>query len=406
MSRLTTSNQNNMKILSKTYNICLILFTLSLIACNSPAYISGRIEAVENKGSRIYLIEPLTLREVAGSYLGKVIDTAIIRSDGSFEFQHPPKTKDPVMLELAVQPSGSAPNYLQVDDPAGSNYMPIVWQWGEKLQITARWDQFQKSFSIEHPSEINKALSDLRDINQEAYQTYLAGKEWELEDGSQLLEKEEAILHYQKQLIAFANSTPYLMPALVAMRWVSPVSNYERVPEFLVDLCNKWKKSEPNHPWVTALCQESDPSNLPVLVGAVFPNLRLPMISGDTLSLSDALGKRLTIIDLWASWCGPCRKENRDVLIPLWNEYHDKGFKIIAIGLESDASSWREAVERDGTSGWFQASHVKGDEEPLFKLMRVQTIPANFIVDSQGVVLAKNIHGTALSDWVKSYLKK
>jgi thiol-disulfide isomerase/thioredoxin len=298
-----------------------------------------------------------------------------------------------------------APNYLQVDDPAGSNYMLIVWQWGENLQITARWDQFQKSFSIERPSEINRALLDLRDISQEAYQTYLAGKDWELEDGSQLLEKEDAILQYQKQLIAFANSTPYLMPTLVAMRWVSPVSNYEHVPEFLVDLSNKWKKTEPDHPWVTALYQESNPSNLPVLVGAVFPNLKLPMISRDTLSLNDLLGKRLTIIDLWASWCAPCRKENRDVLIPLWDKYHDQGLQIIAIGLESDPSSWRDAVERDGTSGWFQASHVLGDEEPLFKLMRVQTIPANFILDSHGVVLAKNVHGSALIDWVKDFLK-
>ena len=394
-----------MKILSKTYNISLILFTSSLIACHSSAYISGRIEGAENKGSKIYLIEPATLREVAGSYLGKVIDSALVDSDGSFEFQYPPKTKEPVLLELAIQPSGSAPNFLQVDDPTGSNYMVIVWQWRENLQITARWDQFQKSFSIEHPSEINRALLDLRDINEKAYQTYLAGKNWELEDGSQLLEKEDAISQYQKQLIAFANSTPYLMPALVAMRWVSPADNYEHIPEFLVDLSNKWKKTEPDHPWVKALCQESDPSNLPVLVGSVFPNLKLPMISRDTLSLSDLLGKRLTIIDLWASWCAPCRKENREILIPLWDKYHDQGLRIIAIGLESDASSWRGAVKQDGTSDWSQASHVVGDEEPLLKLMRVQTIPANFILDSQGVVLAKNVHGSALTDWVKDFLK-
>ncbi|MCJ7757314.1 MAG: hypothetical protein MUP24_04140, partial [Gillisia sp.] len=135
----------------------LILMTLTLIACHSPADISGRLEGIEQEDIKIYLIEPETLREVAASYFGKVIDSAVVNSDGSFEF-HPeasgPKTKEPVLLELAIQLSGKAPNYLQTDDPMRSNYMPIVWQLGKPLQITARLDEFQKSFSIEHPSEI------------------------------------------------------------------------------------------------------------------------------------------------------------------------------------------------------------------------------------------------------------
>ena len=97
--------------------ISLILMTLTLIACHSPADISGRLEGVEKKDVKIYLIEPETLREVAASYFGKVIDSALVNSDGSFEFRNLPKTKEPVLLELAVQPSGKAPNYLQTDDP-------------------------------------------------------------------------------------------------------------------------------------------------------------------------------------------------------------------------------------------------------------------------------------------------
>ena len=118
--------------------------TLILIACHSPADISGTLEGLEKKNTKIYLIEPETLREVAASYFGKVIDSAVVNSDGSFEFHNVPKTKEPVLLELAVQPSGKAPNYLQTDDPFRSNYMPILWQLGEPLQITAKMDEFQK----------------------------------------------------------------------------------------------------------------------------------------------------------------------------------------------------------------------------------------------------------------------
>jgi len=352
---------------------------------------------------RLYLIEPENLRDIGASYFGKVIDSAIVDSYGSFEFRNLPKAKDSVLLEVAVQQPARAPNYLITDNPIRSNYMPIIWQSGESIRITAKLDAFRKSFSIEQPSEINKALLDLRDISQNAYKSYLAGKYWQLEEGSQLLEKEHSILQYQTKLMNFADSTQYLIPAMVALRWVSPGNYYERVPEFLVGQCTKWKKKQAGHPWVKQLCKESDPADLPVLVGDIFPDLKLPMLTKDTLQLKDLLGNKLTIIDLWASWCAPCRSENREVLVPLWDEYHEHGLEIIAYGLESDEPAWREAAELDGANRWHQASDLQGDDALFLKSIRIQSIPANFILDDKGVVLAKNIHGRELMDFVKSF---
>jgi len=394
----------------KTYTIKnligLILIVFTLIACQSPAYISGKLEGINKKDLKIYLIEPESLQEVAASYFGKVLDSAIINLEGRFEFHNVPLTKEPVLLELAIQLSGKSPNHLQTDDPLMSNYMPIVWKLGELLEITANVEEFQNSFSMENPSEVNKALLDLRDINEKAYLNYLAGKHWEVEDGSQLLEKEHAILQYQTELIKFADSTPNFIPAMVALRWVSPENDYERVPEFLVRQCENWKKELPDHPWVQQLCKQSDPFNLPVLEGDVFPNLKLPMITKDTLYLKDLLGSKLTIIDLWASWCAPCRRENREILGPIWEDYHDQGLHIIAYGLESHISAWESAIERDGANRWLHASDLQGDDAPFLKKIRIQTIPANFILDAEGVVIAKNVHGKALMEFVKRYMEK
>ncbi len=384
----------------------IFIMALILKACHSPVYISGKIEGIEKKDTKIYLIEPEELLEVAASYFGKVIDSVVVNSYGRFEFHNVPKTQESVVFELAVQLSGKASNYLQTNNPITSNYMPIVWQPGEVIQITAKWDEFQNSFSIQNPSEINKALLDLRDINIKAYQTYLAGKHWEVEDGDQLMEKEHDILQYQNKLIEFANNSPYIIPAFTALRWVSPENNYERVPEFLVNQCNTWKEKQPDHPWVKELCEISDASKLPVLLGDEFPNFELPMITKDTVSLKDQLGSKLTIIDLWASWCAPCRKENREVLVPLWEDYHDKGLQIIAYGLETDERTWRTAAERDGANRWLQASDLHGDDAPFLKYIRVQTIPANFILDDKGVVIAKNVHGKALMDLVKHHIEE
>ncbi|QVY66289.1 TlpA disulfide reductase family protein [Polaribacter sp. Q13] len=385
--------------------ISFILLILILIACQSPAPISGKIEGILKKDLKIYLIQPENLKEVAASYFGKVIDSAVVNSDGSFKFYHFPKSKEPILLELALQLPDKYPTYLQTENTAKSNYMPILWQSGNTIRITAKIDEFQKSFSIENPSKINKTFLELRDINQKAYQTYLKDKNWDVHKGDQLLQKEHAILQYQQELINFADSTELLMPALLALRWVSPVYNYERVPEFLVNQCNKWKEKAPNHPWVKQLCEQSESSKLPVLLGDKFPNIKLPMITKDTLNIEKVLGNKLTIIDLWASWCAPCRKENREFLLPIYKEYHKQGLQIIAYGLESDEATWKAAINRDGANIWLHTSELQGDNALFLKQIRISTIPANFILNNKGIVIAKNIHGNAIKDWVKNYMK-
>jgi thiol-disulfide isomerase/thioredoxin len=394
-----------MKITTITHTLTTIILVLTLIGCQEPANISGNLQGDNQEGSKIYLIQPQSLRAVAGSYFGLVIDSAMVNSNGDFVFQNLPKTTEPILLELAIQPSGKAPNQLQVDDPTTANFMPIAWQIGETIEISAKWNEFQKSFSIANPSEINKALLDLRDTHQNAYQSYLKGNPWEQDGAHSLLAKEHAILQYQTALINFADNTKHLLPALVALRWVSPVNDFERVPEFLVRQCTKWNETQSNHPWVAELCEQSKPSNLPVLLGSEFPNIKLPTMAQDTLNLYKELGSKLTIIDLWASWCAPCRIENRDILVPIWEKHHENGVKIIGFSLEGNAASWESAAEKDGADRWLQASELQGDDTPMLRRIRVRTIPANFILDENGIVLAKNIHGQALINWVNEYLK-
>ncbi len=383
-----------------------VLLVLNLTACNSPAVISGTVEGAEKENTKIYLIQPEDLQHVAASYLGKIIDSAIVDTNGSFAFHNLPDTKEPTLYELAVQPTAKAGNYFNNELNTSVNYMPIVWQNGEQIQITARFTEFQKSFSIANPSEINRSLLNLRDIKQDAYQTNLANKQWNVEEGDELMAKEHAVLQYQTALIEFTNSTPHLLPAMVALRWVSPENDYERIPEFLVDQCTKWKKTQPDHPWVQQLCKESEPKNLPVLIGDKFPNIQLPMMTKDTVLLNNVLGEKLTIVDLWASWCAPCRIENRKVLAPLYNEYHDQGLEIVAYALESDERSWKAAAKRDGADRWLQSSDLQGDDAPFLKKIRVRTITANFILHSSGVVIAKNIHGEELMGLVRSSFEK
>tara|TARA_R110002050_G_scaffold297339_1_gene458586 strand:+ start:4884 stop:6068 length:1185 start_codon:yes stop_codon:yes gene_type:complete len=385
--------------------ISFFVIAFTLMACGNSAAISGKITDANKAGAIVYLIKPESLRSVGAAYFGEVIDSAEVKADGRFEFLRLPPSEQPVLFELAMQTNGKAANYLQTDFPSESNYMPVVWQNGESIEISATQEAFQKSFAFTHPSPANLAMMELKQIHQQAFSTYLEGKTWDMEDADQLMGKAHAIAQYREKLIEFATNTSHLLPALVAIRWVSPENDFERVPEFLVNQCHKWQETQPNHPWVTELCNQSEPTHLPVLVGSVFPNLTFPMLTDDTIALNTQLGEKLTIIDLWASWCAPCRKENRQILLPLWEAYHTQGFQIVGYALEGNEVSWRAAAQQDGVDRWPQASDLQGDEAAFLKIIRIRTIPANFILDKNGVVLAKNIHGKALSEWVKKYME-
>ena len=112
---------------------------------------------------------------------------------------------------------------------------------------------------------------------------------------------------------------------------------------------------------------------------------------------------KITIIDFWASWCGPCRQENPNV-VALYKEFHSKGLNIIGISLDEDVASWKKAIAKDKIT-WQQLSNLKGWEEPIAKLYNVDQIPATFILDSQGKFIDHDLRGDALREKIKSLLK-
>lgn len=388
-------------------NWSLFLALIFLTSCTQQPPLSGKLILPDSDewSSKIYLIQPRTLDEVAASFTGKVLDSATVQANGSFAFDQLPDAPRPILLELAVQKKGEKfVNRLNNEDLNAANYFPIIYQNGDQLNITASVTQFQSSFSINNPSPENQALLQLRDIRLNAFQKYLDQEHADGHDDTQLLEQEEALLNFRQPMMDFAQHTDHLLAALVAVRWVSPNNDFERVPEFLVAQCEKWQDQRPEHPWAVQLCQKSDRTQLPVLKGDQLPDAPLPMLAGDTTALYQLLGKRLTVLDLWASWCAPCRRENRDILLPLWEKHHEAGFQIIGYALDGSERVWKKAIEKDGAFRWVHASHLQGDDAPFLETLRIQTIPANFILDANGKVVAKNLHGEDLVKFVEGVM--
>ncbi|MEN2399145.1 TlpA disulfide reductase family protein [Flavobacterium sp. MC2016-06] len=138
-------------------------------------------------------------------------------------------------------------------------------------------------------------------------------------------------------------------------------------------------------------------------VGKKAPDFTENDTNGKPVQLSQNL-KGYTLIDFWASWCGPCRRENPNI-VAAYKQYHDKGFNIIGVSLDKKKENWIKGINDDHLD-WLQVSDLAFWNSKIAKQYGVRAIPGNYLVDSKGIIVARNLHGEELQATLKSLLEK
>lgn len=132
------------------------------------------------------------------------------------------------------------------------------------------------------------------------------------------------------------------------------------------------------------------------------PDFSQPDVNGKSISLSSFKGKYV-LLDFWASWCKPCRQDNPNV-VKAYNEFKDKNFTIFGVSLDQNKEAWQQAIHQDGLT-WTHASDLKFWSNEAAVLYGVQGIPANFLIDPNGNIIAQDLHGEEIVRELRKVVK-
>lgn len=207
----------------------------------------------------------------------------------------------------------------------------------------------------------------------------------------------------------YADTTPYLPNAIFAARILNPAAESTFLNAFNQSLNRRFANTRMGHDFNEyfrkinlrqATANAAQPQ--PVETGNIAPDIKLPTPNGSIVALSSLRGKYV-LIDFWASWCGPCRAENPNV-VAAYNKFKDKNFTVYGVSLDNNKEKWEQAIKDDGLV-WTQVSDLKGWSNEAATIYSIRSIPSNLLIDPDGKIMAHNLRGEQLNEMLEQVFK-
>ena len=355
-----------------------VLYTFSAFKNGDEFIIKGHIDGVIS--GKVYLIHQYLKNEVT--------DSATIR-DGDFVFRG--STPEPLEYRMKLPGNDRQQILLFVENTnmtvhankdslfkADIKGSPTQDTWNAYLKAWRPVTQYAGKYY--HLSDsVNKAYRNKPDS---AAKAFLKGEYSKLEDLDFQMHQEFFKKHPASVICAYVINTHFI-----------PYFQFDKAAKLFALLKDSVKKS-----YYGRQIDQSFEIEKRSGIGAK-PDFVMNDVNGKPVKLSSFKGKYV-LVDFWASWCAPCRRENPNVLAN-YNKYHDKGLEIIGVSLDKDKAAWLKAIQADGLT-WTHVSDLKGWNNAAAIEFGVKVVPTNFLLDKDGKVVAKNIREEELGNKLKS----
>ena len=366
-------------------HLILISFTILLFSCNTQE------EVYSIKGTAAGFADGTTLylQDLGPNNKKIAVDTAVVNQE-TFSFTN-------------VQEAGSG---LQTITSPGVNSQFLLVKDASPLTVTLYKDSLSSSlvtgseenelfYTYRNTSrQINKKKSKLRAALRKAQQEtdgIMAEKhldEIKQMDANFISDRKNILEQHSDKMVAIAALSDLINAKVITG---------EETGTYFDALSDDVKKTSIGVSIERYIAQQNAQKMASKLasVGNKAPEFSAATPDGKELALSETLGE-YTIIDFWASWCKPCRIENPNV-VRVYNKYHKKGLNIVSVSLDRPGQKdrWVKAIEKDKMD-WYHVSNLKYWQDPIPRSYGVRSIPSTFLLDKNGVIIAKNLRGRAL----------
>jgi thiol-disulfide isomerase/thioredoxin len=330
----------------------------------------------------------------------KPVDSVKLTSDGAFNFKR--EIKQPSFYLLKRNEN---------------NFLTMLIEPGEKITLKANSDSLNYPITLkgskgtEMMAEYNKTLqstikklSGLSDIYKQNADKPELPKVIESLDSLAQMYLSEINSYTKKYIDENLNSLVSLValyqqvaPSVYVLNPAKDMKYFEKVDSSMFSLYPDYEPVISLHDQVKELAakMKGETGVSPAsAAGSLAPEISLPTPAGDTVKLSSTRGS-VVLLDFWASWCGPCRKENPN-LLDVYNIYHKKGFQIYQVSLDKTKEAWMKGIQDDHLEKWIHVSDVQYWNSVVVPLYKIESIPNNYLLDKEGRIIASNLRGPQL----------
>ncbi len=374
----------------------LIIFSavITLISCQEKKYgafvVSGRIDHSSS--------QKITLQELPfGGENPIILDSGTLKSNGMFELRA--MGKEEGLYRLVVE---NGPDVLLVNDSKSI-----------KVNLDLNNYRAYKTEGSPATESLHTLFEEYRNKDSILYLTFKQIDTLQKSNASDSLlsiahnQRDAQIKQMNAAVTEFINQSPSPAARYYALGMASRTLSQEELLKLTNASADKFKEHSGLAKIKSLLMvqQQQKPAAAPpayALLNKQAPEINLPDVNGKPFQLSSLKGK-FVLVDFWASWCGPCRRENPNVVVA-YNKFKDKNFTILGVSLDENKEKWQKAIADDKLT-WTHVSDLKQWQSAMVPLYQFDGIPFNVLVDPQGKIIATGLRGEELDKKLAEVLK-